>query len=132
MKKFGLISALMLGSMSVAAYDVMDICLVTGQPSTDVQVESIKRIKIAKGSYGSVTDILPVFGKEANSLGANAVVNYVGSQRFGFWPWRFVRPIVRGEAAKIDFNNGKTCESIGGATIRRVIETNKEPHLVNS
>ncbi|NIB44134.1 hypothetical protein HBA55_31335 [Pseudomaricurvus alkylphenolicus] len=130
MKKFNLIGFLMLVSASAGASDSLDICLVTGLPSSDIQYENIRKIKIGKNSYGSVTDILPAFADKADSLGANAVVNYVGSQRFGFWPWRFVRPVVRGQAVRLNMNDGQTCKDIGGATVKRVIETNKEPHLI--
>ena len=121
-----------LAAISGQAYsgDPLEICLLTGKPSADVQYESIRKIKVGKNSYGSVSDILPRFADSASSLGANAVVNYIGSQRFGFWPWRIVRPIVRGEAVKLNLGRDQTCESIGGATVRRVIETNTEPHLI--
>ncbi|CAM3220058.1 hypothetical protein [Moritella viscosa] len=130
MKNVGIGAVLMLISVSASAGESLDICLVTGTPPTDIKYEKIQRIKIGKGTYGSVTDILPAFADKANSLGANAVVNYIGSQRFGFWPWRFIRPIVRGEAVKLYLDNGKTCQDIGGSTVKRVIETNKEPHLI--
>ncbi|MFS1523827.1 hypothetical protein ACL7TT_06880 [Microbulbifer sp. 2304DJ12-6] len=110
--------------------DPLDICLITGLPPSDVKFEKIQKIKIGKSSYGSVTDILPKFANKAKSLGANAVVNYIGSQRFGFWPWRFVRPIVRGEAVKLNIDSEKTCKDAGGATVRDVIATNKEPHKI--
>ncbi|WP_444886447.1 hypothetical protein ACJJIX_19805 [Microbulbifer sp. VAAC004] len=130
MKNLGLIATLMLASVPVSASDSLDICLVTGHPASDIKYEKIQRIKIGKNSYGSVTDVLQVFADKADALGANAVVNYVGSQRFGFWPWRFVRPVVRGEAVKLYFSNGQTCRDIGGATVREVIKTNKEPHHI--
>ncbi len=123
-------SVLILLTASVSAGEALDICLVTGTPTTEIKYEKIQQIKIGKGIYGSVTDILLAFADEANALGANAVVNYIGSQRFGFWPWRFVRPVVRGEAVKLHLENGKTCQDIGGATVKRVIGTNKEPHLI--
>ena len=113
-----------------ARTDPLELCLITGAPPTDISFVKIQNIKVGKGSYGSVTDILPVFASKANSLGANGVVNYVGSQRFGFWPWRLVRPVVRGEAVKIELPADKTCKDIGGATVREVIATNKEPHKI--
>ena len=123
---------LLLFSTSVSASDPLDICLVTGLPSPEIKYEKIQRIKIGKNSYGSVSDILPAFATQADSLGANAVVNYIGSQRFGFWPWRFVRPVVRGEAVKLDIGDDQSCKDIGGATVKRVIETNTEPHLIKA
>ena len=120
----------MLLSASAAANDPLDICLITGEPSLDVSFQKIHKIKYGKGTYGSVSGILPHFARKADAVNANAVVNYVGSQRFGFFPWRFVRPVVRGEAAKLHLRDGQTCESIGGVTIREVIQTNVEPHLI--
>lgn len=130
MKKLALVTTLLCGSASVYAGDALELCLITGEPPSGVQYESVKKLRIGKNSYGSVTDILPAFAEQATTLGANAVVNYVGSQRFGFWPWRFVRPVVRGEAVRLHFNENQTCDDIGGATVKRVIETNKEPHLI--
>lgn len=130
MRKLNLIVILMLTSVPATAGNSLDICLVTGLPSSDIKYEKIRKIKLGKNSYGSVSDILPAFAGKADSLGADAVVNYVGSQRFGFWPWRVVRPVVRGEAVKLHIGDDKTCKDIGGATVKRVIETNKEPHLI--
>jgi len=130
MKNVGMGAVLMLIAASASASESLDICLVTGTPPTDIKYEKIQKIDIRKGTYGSVTGILPAFADKADSLGANAVVNYKGSQRFGFWPWRFVRPVVTGEAVNLHLDNGKTCQDIGGATVKRVIETNKEPHLI--
>ncbi|MBB3167080.1 hypothetical protein [Simiduia aestuariiviva] len=122
---------LVLFSATTKASDPMAICLITGLPASDVSYEKIQRIKLGKGSYGSVADILPAFAQKADTLGANAIVNYVGSQRFGFWPWRVVRPVVRGEAVKLDIASDKTCKDIGGATVQEVIDTNMEPHLLD-
>ncbi|MBQ4835175.1 MULTISPECIES: hypothetical protein [Pseudoalteromonas] len=130
MIKKSLIGLSILASTTVIADDSLDICLITGEPSSDVSFEKIHKIKYGKGTYGSVSDILPHLARKANAVNANAVVNYVGSQRFGFFPWRFVRPVVRGEAAKLYLRDGQTCASIGGATVREVIQTNLEPHLI--
>ncbi|OTG65476.1 hypothetical protein [Acinetobacter silvestris] len=90
------------------------ICLVEGIPSTD-QFRTIKRIKIAKGTYGSVVELYPKFAASARKLGADAVVNYNGSQRFGFWPWRIVRPVVWGTAVK--WNTAIDCKTLDGKEI---------------
>lgn len=132
MKKLSLIAIFTFSSVCANAGESLDVCLVTGLPPSDIKYEKIQKIKVGKGSYGSVTDILPAFSDKADSLGANAVVNYVGSQRFGFWPWRFVHPVVRGEAVKLHMSDGQTCKDIGGATIKEVIETNIEPHLIKT
>tara|TARA_R110000764_G_scaffold97406_6_gene181659 strand:+ start:530 stop:922 length:393 start_codon:yes stop_codon:yes gene_type:complete len=130
MKGIYLFAVLTLMPLTANAGDAMDICLITGQPAAGVEYEKIQNLKIGKGSYGSVTDVLPAFANKANALGANAVVNYIGSQRFGFWPWRFIRPVVRGEAVKLNLAADQTCKDAGGATVRQVISTNMEPHLL--
>lgn len=90
------------------------LCLFTGAPPSDYRYVVIKRLKFGKGSYGSVNDVLPRLVEEAHALGADAVIEYNGSQRFGFWPWRFVRPVVRGTAIKWSPSRSVDCTSIGG------------------
>ncbi|PZQ23476.1 MAG: hypothetical protein DI562_18765, partial [Stenotrophomonas acidaminiphila] len=67
-----------------------------------------------KGSYGSVNDILPMVIADAKAAGADAVIHYNGSQRFGFWPWRFVRPVVTGTAIKWEPTREVDCAAAGG------------------
>lgn len=80
--------------------DVGLMCFFAGKPPSDVKYTVIKRLKVAKGTYGGVTEILPKFASQAQGHGAHAIIDYTGSQRFGFWPWRMVRPVVRGTAVK--------------------------------
>ncbi|WKE65319.1 hypothetical protein PVT67_16890 [Gallaecimonas kandeliae] len=103
------------------------VCLFAGVPSQGAVFEEVKRIKVAKGSYGSVSQILPELAAKAQSMGANGVVHYMGSQRFGFWPWRIVRPVVRGTAVKVQFKEGQSCADLGGKTVGDVIKTNVAP-----
>ena len=50
-----------------------------------------------------------------NQVGGNVVINYNASQRFGFWPWRIVRPVVWGTAVK--WKTPVDCKQLGGIEI---------------
>lgn len=90
------------------------VCVINGVPSQQYVV--VKRIKVAKGTYGSVQDLYPKLGKVAQQLNADAIVNYNASQRFGFWPWRIVRPVATGTAVKWT-STQVNCASLGGTEI---------------
>ena len=91
------------------------ICLIAGLPEKQYSYEIIQFIKFGKGSYGRVNDSIPEFIKQAKVLGADAIINYQGSQRFGFWPWRITRPVLRGDAIKWTSDKKINCEDAGGA-----------------
>jgi len=105
----------------------LEICLFTGVPPSDLTYTTLKQIKIGKGSFGSVVDILPNFAHKAEELEADAVINYAGTQRFGFWPWRIIRPVARGQAIKWDSAVKPECSEAGGTTISTVISTRTAP-----
>lgn len=88
------------------------ICLYATAP--DAEYEVIRYYRVGKGSYGSVTDIIPKFIQVARKLDADAVINYSASQRFGFWPWRFVRPVAQGTAVKWKNGEAIDCQATGG------------------
>ncbi|MFG0704039.1 hypothetical protein [Acinetobacter sp. TYF_19] len=44
-----------------------------------------------------MVELYPRFAERAQSSRCYVVNNYNASQRFGFWPWRIVRPVVWGE-----------------------------------
>ncbi|WP_233471087.1 hypothetical protein [Paraburkholderia caribensis] len=96
-------------------------------PPADQKYKVIKNIKIGKGSYGSVQDILPKMAEYAQLRGADAIVEYNGSQRFGFWPWRMVRPVVRGVAVQWTDPKPSSCESIGGTRLRTILSSGQPP-----
>lgn len=104
-----------------------DFCFFAGTPPSDVKYTVIKKLKVGKGTYGSVTDILPKFAGYAQKVGADAVIDYTGSQRFGFWPWRLVRPVVRGTAVKWTSPPKSDCTAMGGSTLTAILATNKPP-----
>lgn len=104
-----------------------NMCFFSGVPSSDVSYTIIKNVKVGKGTYGPVTDVLPLLAAQASKLGADAIINYSGSQRFGFWPWRFVRPVVRGVAIKWNANPAPGCDSLGGTLLSKMMTENVAP-----
>lgn len=88
------------------------ICLYKNAPQVDYEV--IRFYRVGKNSYGGVNDVLPKFVHTARRLDADAVINYWGSQRFGFWPWRFIRPVMQGTAVKWKTGTVVSCEATGG------------------
>ena len=94
----------------------MGVCLLRAAPPVGTEYEFRGNLKRGKGSYGSVNDILPLMAHDAIVLGANAIMNYNGSQRFGFWPWRFVRPVVTGTAIRVNNGGVFNCEEMGGVS----------------
>jgi hypothetical protein len=104
-----------------------NFCLFSGTPPSDYKFKVVKEVKVAKGAYGPVTQILPAFVAQAKEAGADAIVNYAGSQRFGFFPWRLVRPVVRGTAVKFEGTEPIDCAKMGGTTLSNIISANKAP-----
>ncbi|ATO18287.1 peptide signal protein [Acinetobacter sp. LoGeW2-3] len=92
----------------------LHICAIKGTPDSS-QFEVKKRIKVAKGTYGSVEELYSRFAERAHQVGGNVVINYNASQRFGFWPWRMVRPVITGTAVK--FNTPVDCKQLNGIMI---------------
>lgn len=90
------------------------ICLFTGAPPAEYTYSSLKKLKYGKGSYGSVNDLLPLVVEDAKTAGADAIIHYNGAQHFGFWPWRFVRPVVTGVAIKWSPARDIDCAGAGG------------------
>ena len=96
----------------VAATD--DVCLFKTEPTVKLKYAELHHVKIAKGVYGSVSELIPQLVDKVHSMNANAVIEYNGSQRFGFWPWRFVRPVVRGTAIQWEGSPSADCVAAGG------------------
>ena len=90
------------------------ICLFTGKPPAEFPYTTIKELDYGKGSYGSVNDLLPQVVKDAKAAGADAIIDYNGAQHFGFFPWRFVRPVVTGVAVKWSPARNVDCAASGG------------------
>ncbi|TCB80261.1 peptide signal protein [Acinetobacter sp. ANC 3781] len=92
----------------------LHICAIKSTPDSS-QFQVKKRIKVAKGTYGSVEELYSRFAERAHQVGGNVVINYNASQRFGFWPWRMVRPVILGTAVK--WNTPVNCVAMGGVEI---------------
>lgn len=90
------------------------ICLFTGLPPAELTYTTLKELDYGKGSYGSVNDLLPQVVADAKAAGADAVIHYNGAQHFGFWPWRFVRPVITGTAVKWSPARDIDCAAAGG------------------
>jgi hypothetical protein len=104
-----------------------DFCFFAHLPSADQKYTVVKKLKVGKGTYGGVTDILPKLAENARSRGADAIIEYGGSQHFGFWPWRMVRPVVHGIAVKWTGPAPVNCEAAGGTTLSTILSTNQAP-----
>ncbi|TCS36033.1 hypothetical protein EDC30_10897 [Paucimonas lemoignei] len=107
--------------------DLGGFCFFAGYPPAEQKYTVIRKLKVGKGSYGSVRDILPRLADNARMAGADAIIRYTGSQRFGFFPWRVVRPVVRGIAVKWTDSNKPECAAIGGTTLQTIISTDTPP-----
>ena len=79
------------GGASAPTRDVANFCFFAGTPPPNEKYTVIRTLKVGKGTYGAVKDILPKLVDDARKIGANAIIHYTGSQRFGFFPWRIVR-----------------------------------------
>jgi hypothetical protein len=103
-----------------------DFCFFAHLPPADQKYTVVKKLKVGKGTYGGVSDILPKLAENARTRGADAIIEYSGAQHFGFWPWRMVRPVVHGVAVKW---TGSTpdCEASGGTKLSTILSTNQAP-----
>lgn len=90
------------------------LCLFTGAPPAAYSYVAVKELKYRKGSYGSVNDLLPRVIHDAKAAGADAIIRYNGAPRFGFWPWRFVSPVITGTAVKWSPARQIDCAGSGG------------------
>ena len=111
-----LLSLVMLTSTVQSAEETkpQSICIIAGQPATGVEYEVLRRVKRGKNTYGSPAQVLPVFANQVRALGGDAVIGYRSGQRFGFWPWRVVRPVVYGTAVRWKAGQHIDCEALGG------------------
>jgi len=107
--------------------EAADFCFFSGKPPADVKYTIIRPIRVGKGTYGGVKDILPKFAGYAQKIGADAIIDYTGSQRFGFWPWRMVHPVVRGVAIKWADTPHPNCSAIGGTTLSAILASDRAP-----
>ncbi|MDQ1816672.1 hypothetical protein RBA41_25560 [Massilia sp. CCM 9210] len=106
--------------------DPSNFCFFASVPPAEFPYKVIKKVKVAKGTYGGVSELVGELAQRAKAEGGDAIINYAGSQRFGLLPWRLVRPVVRGESIKWT-GAAPDCEKAGGSTLTTIISTNKAP-----
>lgn len=109
-----------------AADGLGNFCFFAGAP-VGREYKVIRRVVAGKQTYGGVKEMLPKLAATAKRLGADAVINYSGSQRFGFFPWRMVRPVARGVAVKWVEPVTQDCAALGGSTLNVILETDRAP-----
>ncbi|MBB5205773.1 hypothetical protein HNQ51_003100 [Inhella inkyongensis] len=107
--------------------EIRSLCVFDNGAPAGTRFAVVRKLKVAKGTYGGVKELLPEFGKLALQARADAVVDYNSSQRFGFWPWRVVRPVVTGTAIRWSEAPTQTCEALGGVRLETILLTNRSP-----
>jgi hypothetical protein len=80
--------------------DLSNVCFFAGTPPADVRYSVIRKLRAGKGTYEGVKDVLPKLAAKAQKVGADAIIDFEGAQRFGMLPWRIVHPVVRGVAVR--------------------------------
>ena len=114
---------------AVPATDNFDMCFYTNALPKDLKyIVVTSKLKASKGTYGSVREMLPRLAAEVHAVGGDAVINYNGGQRFGFWPWRMTHPVVTGGALK--WSTGQAvpdCEATGGELMSKIVANDKAP-----
>ena len=90
-----------------------DFCYFDTEPN-GAAFTVLKRAVVGGSFYGSTEGLKPKLEQKVKGLGGNSIANFKASQRFGFWPWRIIRPVVSGDAIQILNANGKSCEELGG------------------
>ena len=83
----------------------------------DVPFKVLAPVKAAKSVYGSADALRPVIKEKVAKRKGNSVANYHENQRFGFWPWRVIRPVASGDAIVILNSRGKSCAEMGGEAL---------------
>ncbi|WP_077038089.1 hypothetical protein [Pelomonas sp. KK5] len=105
-----------------------DMCLIPGRPAgQDGNYQVLRKLKAARQTYGSVVQVLPELASKAKSAGGDAIFDYNGAQRFGFFPWRLVRPVATGTAIRWTGSQPLDCAALGGRTTAEVIASNQAP-----
>jgi len=107
-----------------------DLCVFDAGAPSDVPHQVVRKLKVAKGTYGGVKELLPKLVQEALANKADAIADYNSSQRFGFWPWRVVRPVVTATAIRWTEPPRKTCEAMGGLRLEVILTTNRSPEAL--
>ena len=107
-----------------------DLCVFDNGAPSDMHHQKGQKLKVAKGTYGGVKELLPTLVQQALADKADALVDYNSSQRFGFWPWRVVRPVVSATAIRWTERPAKSCEAMGGVRMEVILTTNRSPEAL--
>jgi hypothetical protein len=94
--------------------NIKPMCVMKGAPPPPVKYALVKPLLLGKSTYGGAVPLTVKIVGQARKAYADAIINYSGGQRFGFWPWRFLRPVVRGDAVRIDNPEVFDCVKLGG------------------
>jgi hypothetical protein len=108
-----------------------DLCVFDNGAPSDAPHQKLQKLKVAKGTYGGVKELLPALVQQALASKADALVDYNSSQRFGFWPWRVVRPVVTATAIRWAERPAKSCETMGGVRMEIILTTNRSPEAMS-
>jgi hypothetical protein len=108
-----------------------DFCFYAALPTGNAQFKVVRKLKVAKGTYGGVADLIPQLRDAARRRGGEAIIDYDGAQHFGFWPWRMVRPIVHGTAIKWGPSGAPDCKASGGMPMSAILASNEAPPKSN-
>jgi hypothetical protein len=79
-----------------------------------VKYALLKSLLLERQTYGGVQPLTMQLVGQARLVHADAIINYNGAQHFGFWPWRVVRPVVSGDAVRIENPEAFDCAKLGG------------------
>jgi hypothetical protein len=90
------------------------ICVMKGVAQPPVKYGLVRRMKLGRQTFGGIRPLTAKMVQQARMEDADAIFNYRASQRFGFWPWRFIRPVVWGDAVQINNAEAFDCEKLGG------------------
>ncbi len=112
-----------------APIDRNDMCFYTNALPAGLKYTVVtEKLRASKGTYGSVSQMLPALAAEVRASGGDAVIHYNGGQRFGFWPWRMTHPVVTGGALKWDASQpAPDCEATGGELMSKIMSSNVAP-----
>lgn len=93
------------------------ICLLADLPPDSIRYDVLGRVVATKRSYGSSDELFGPMVREAQKLGADALVNFEAGQRFkGPLPWRITSPTGDSTAIKIVAGSDKfNCTQLGGS-----------------
>src|SRR5262245_14867850 len=106
--------------------DAPPMCVMKGYPPRDVKFALVKQLQLGKQTYGGARPLTIRLVAEAHRVHADAIFNYSGGQRFGFWPWRFIRPVVSGDAVRIDNPEAFDCRALGGELYPGALQAESE------